>query len=222
MWARGPPGWLYTPGAICQPGLMAERPVHKVGIAPGLLLSMPQLVDPNFHRAVVLMVEHNDEGSFGLILNKPSEMSVRELLEALELEWAGDGELVVGSGGPVMPTTGWVLHQPSAAVGPGAPSLAEGLEHAGTVSITPEVDLSTSPAKLRKIAEAPPGRIRFLLGYAGWGPGQLAAEMASGSWLHADVDPALVFDTPTDEMWATALRTLGVDASSVVQGRGVH
>jgi putative transcriptional regulator len=204
---------------------MVDRPVppvQKVGIAPGLLLSMPQLVDPNFHRAVVLMVEHNDEGSFGLILNKQSDMSVAELLEALELEWKGSDDAKVGSGGPVMPTTGWVLHTPSAAIGDGAATLAEGLERAGTVSITSDVDLSTSPAKLRLIADTPPERIRFLLGYAGWGPGQLAAEMASGSWLHAEVDAALVFDTPPDEMWGCALRSLGIEPSSVVQGRGVH
>jgi putative transcriptional regulator len=198
------------------------RSVDQVGLAPGLLLSMPQLVDENFHRAVVLMIEHNDEGSFGLILNKPSEMTVKELLEALDLEWTGDESVVVGSGGPVMPTSGWVLHRPSPIIGPGAPTLARGLEHDGTVSITPEVDLSTSPAKLRLIAGSPPDRIRFLLGYAGWGPGQLAVEMASGSWLHVDADPALIFETPDDEMWSCALRSLGVDPSSVVQGRGVH
>jgi putative transcriptional regulator len=201
---------------------MSSRQVQHVGLAPGLLLSMPQLVDPNFHRAVVLMVEHNDEGSFGLILNKPSEMSVKELLEALELEWTGSERDVVGSGGPVMPTTGWVLHAPCEVVGRGSATLAEGLERSGTVSITPDVDLSTSPAKLKLIAGDPPARIRFLLGYAGWGPGQLAAEMASGSWLHADVDADLVFDTPPDAMWETALRSLGVDPSSVVVGRGVH
>ena len=201
---------------------MVDRLVHKVGLAPGLLLSMPQLIDPNFHRAVVLMIEHNDDGSFGLILNKPSTMTVKELLEALTLPWHGDEAAVVGSGGPVMPTSGWVLHRPNPAIGPGATTLAHGLEHEGTVSITADVDLSTSPAKLRIIAETPPDRIRFLLGYAGWGPGQLAAEMAAGSWLHADVDPRLIFDTPDDAMWSTALRSLGVDPSSVVQGRGVH
>ncbi len=201
---------------------MADRRVEKVGLAPGLLLSMPQLIDPNFHRAVVLMVEHNEEGSFGLILNKPSSMTVKELLEALELTWTGDADAVVGSGGPVMPTSGWVLHPPSPTIGVGAATLARGLEHEGTISITSDVDLSTSPAKLRRIAETPPDRIRFLLGYAGWGPGQLADEMASGSWLHADVDPGLVFDTPDESMWATALRSLGVDPSAVVQGRGIH
>lgn len=199
-----------------------DRRVEKVGLAPGLLLSMPQLVDPNFHRAVVLMIEHNEQGSFGLILNKPSAMTVKELLEALELGWTGDAEAMVGSGGPVMPTSGWVLHRPSPAIGIGAATLADGLENEGTVSVTSDVDLSTSPGKLKLIAERPPDRLRFLLGYAGWGPGQLAHEMAAGSWLHADVDPALVFDTPDETMWETALRSLGVDPSSVVVGRGVH
>jgi putative transcriptional regulator len=201
---------------------MTDRPVTQVGLAPGLLLSMPHLVDPSFHRAVVLMVEHNDEGSFGLIINRPSEMSVSELLAALELEWNGDDQAIVWSGGPVMPSSGWVLHAPSSEVGPGASSLQHGLEHEGTVSITSEVDLSTSPAKLKVLAGQPPGHIRFLLGYAGWGPGQLADEMALGSWLHADVDPALVFETPHEEMWERALRSIGVNPESIVQGSGVH
>jgi putative transcriptional regulator len=197
--------------------------VHEASIAPGLLVAMPQLVDPNFHRAVVLMIEHNDEGSFGLIVNRPSTMSVSALLGALDMTWRGDNAAVVWTGGPVMPTSGWVLHQPTARVGRGAPTLQSGLETDGTVSFAPGIDLSTSPDKLRVIAAEPPVRTRFLLGYAGWGPGQLASEMARGSWLHADADPAVIFDTPADEMWTRAIRSLGIsNPDAVVQGRGIH
>lgn len=196
--------------------------VHEASIAPGLLVAMPQLVDPNFHRAVVLMVEHNDEGSFGLIVNRPSTMSVSALLGALDMTWRGDDAAVVWTGGPVMPTSGWVLHQPTARVGRGAPTLQSGLESDGTVSFAPGIDLSTSPDKLRVIAAEPPIRTRFLLGYAGWGPGQLASEMARGSWLHADPHPDLVFDTPADALWETALRSLGVAPESLVHSTGIH
>ncbi len=191
-------------------------------LAPGLLLAMPHLADPNFHRAVVLMIEHDDDGSFGLIINRPSTMSVSSLLVALEMSWRGDAGAVVWTGGPVMPTTGWVLHEPSMRVGRGATSLKVGLETDGTVSFAPGLDLSTSPDKLRLIAEEPPGRTRFLLGYSGWGPGQLADEMARGSWLHADADPALIFETPADSLWESALRSLGVSPESIVQGSGIH
>lgn len=194
----------------------------ELSLAPGLLLSMPQMLDPNFTRAVVLMVEHNEDGSFGLILNQQSDMSVGSLLQVLELEWKGDEEAMVWTGGPVMPTSGWVLHEPCEVVGPGAPDLQTGLEEGGTVDIAPGLSLSTSPAKLQAIAAEPPGRVRFLLGYAGWGPGQLAEEMTRGSWLHADVDSELIFETPADDMWETALRSLGVDPDTIVQGRGIH
>jgi putative transcriptional regulator len=183
---------------------------------------MPHLLDPNFTRAVVLMIEHNDDGSFGLIINQPSDMSVASLLQVLDIEWQGDAEACVWTGGPVMPTSGWVLHQPCDAIGPGASDLKTGLEEGGTVDICEGLSLSTSPEKLRVLAAAPPARTRFLLGYAGWGPGQLAEEMTRGSWLHADVDPALIFDTAAEDLWDSALRTLGVDPEAIVQTRGIH
>ena len=148
-------------------------------VAPGLLLSMPHLHDPNFTRAVVLMVEHSDEGSFGLIVNHPSDLPAIEQCAP--------------------------CHRPGE-----------------TLAVAPGIALSTSPDLLRDIAEAPPSRVRFLLGYSGWGPGQLASEMVRGSWLHVEASPELVFDTPADEMWEAALRTLGIDPESLVPGVGVH
>ncbi len=180
-------------------------------IAPGLLLSMPHLLDPHFTRAVVLMIEHSDEGSFGLIINQPSDMTVPSLLDQLDIEWRGDQTAPVWTGGPVMPQTGWVLHEPR----PGA-------DQTDTVEIARGIELSTSQERLREIALAPPSRVRFLLGYAGWGPGQLASEMQQGSWLHADASPRLVFDIEPDEMWASALQSIGVNPASVAPGTGVH
>src|SRR5215510_5305745 len=81
-------------------------------LAPGLLLAMPQLQDPNFTRSVVLMIEHGDSGSFGLVINQPSPIRAIELLDSLGMAWAGDRDAVVWSGGPVSPATGWVLHEP--------------------------------------------------------------------------------------------------------------
>jgi putative transcriptional regulator len=183
---------------------------------------MPHLLDPNFTRAVVLMIEHNDKGSFGLIVNQPSDMTVSTLLQVLDIEWCGKSDDRVWTGGPVMPSSGWVLHQPTAVVGPGAADLQEGLEHSGTVDVAPGLSLSTSPDKLRALAAEPPTRTRFILGYAGWGPGQLAQEMTRGSWLHADIDLDLIFATPHEQMWEAALRTMGVDPEAIVQSRGVH
>jgi putative transcriptional regulator len=193
--------------------------VDEGNVAPGLLLSMPHLVDPNFTRAVVLMIEHTEEGSFGLIVNQPSPMSVISLLDQLDIDWHGDPGAAVWSGGPVMPTTGWVLHEPLRLPPHVDPSDSD---EASTVMVAPGIELSTSPDVLREIALAPPARVRFLLGYAGWGPGQLTTEMVRGSWLHANVSPELVFDIDPALMWDKAMRSIGVDPESLVPGQGVH
>jgi putative transcriptional regulator len=124
----------------------------------------------------------------------------------------------VWSGGPVSPSTGWVLHEPY----PALPAIAK-LGEGSTIHVGPGIALTTSPDALRTIAAAPPERIRLLLGYSGWAAGQLASEMARGSWLHCDADPSLIFDGPADEMWARCVASLGItNEESLVQGRGVH
>jgi putative transcriptional regulator len=189
--------------------------MHETSLAPGLLLAMPQLADPNFARSVVLMIEHGERGSFGLIINQPSPIKATELLDSLSLAWNGQPDALVWSGGPVGRTTGWVLHEPLAVGGEG--------DKPGTAAVGPGIALSTSTDRLRAIAASPPGRVRIFLGYAGWAPGQLAAEMAHGSWIHAEADPALIFEAPADEMWARALRSVGVqNPESLVPSMGVH
>ncbi len=180
-------------------------------IAPGLLLAMPQLEDPNFVRSVLLMVEHNLQGSFGLILNRPSELKVTQVLDSLDIEWGGDEDEVVWSGGPVMPRTGWVLHEP-----------VDLPTDEGHVDIVPGVVLSTSPERLATLAQSPPGRMRFVLGFAGWGSAQLELELASGAWLAAEASAAIVFETPAESMWETVLHSLGIDPAALVSTQGVH
>ncbi|MBX3155793.1 MAG: YqgE/AlgH family protein [Deltaproteobacteria bacterium] len=186
--------------------------VESANLAPGLLLAMPQLSDPNFSRSVVLMIEHSKNGSFGLVINHPSPIKASELLDSLEMSWRGEDSAVVWAGGPVSPSTGWVLHEPVVVAEPGP----------GTIAITSRISLSTSPERLRAIANQPPRNIRLLLGYSGWGPGQLEAEMSRGAWLHASADPELVFDTPADAMWSSAMRSLGINPESLFAARGVN
>ncbi|MEJ7598683.1 MAG: YqgE/AlgH family protein [Kofleriaceae bacterium] len=186
--------------------------MESSNLAPGLLLAMPQLADPNFSRSVVLMIEHSAQGSFGLVLNHPSPIKASELLESLEMSWRGDDAAVVWAGGPVSPSTGWVLHEPVGIALPGQ----------GTIAITPNISLSTSPDRLRAIANAPPRQIRLLLGYSGWGPGQLEQEMSRGAWLHASAEPNLVFETPADALWDGAMRSLGISPESLFAARGVN
>ncbi len=181
-------------------------------LAPGLLLAMPQLADPNFSRAVVLMIEHSAQGSFGLVINHPSPIRASELLESLEMSWRGNADAVVWAGGPVSPSTGWVLHEPADVAPLGR----------GTIAITSSISLSTSPDKLRAIAAMPPRNLRLLLGYSGWGPGQLEQEMSRGAWVHASATPALVFDTPADALWERALGSLGISPASLFASRGTN
>jgi len=114
-------------------------------------------------------------------------------------------------GGPVEPQRTWVLM-----------SEAQGPEDERR-EICPGVVLSVSPALTLQVLQQPPDdRARVLVGYAGWGPGQLEQEIAGSSWLTMDVDPALIFDVPAERMWEVALRRLGTDPAKLQMSPGVH
>ena len=180
-------------------------------LAPGLLLAMPQLPDPNFVRSVVLMVEHNEEGSWGLIVNRPSELPVAEVMGELELDWAGPEDDVVWQGGPVEPYRGCVLHRSGLTLADPEP-----------LEILPGVCLSTLPEQLQLLAGNPDPTLRFILGYAGWGAGQLEGEMTAGAWLLAPATPELIFGSAADEMWNAAIASLGINPTTLVPAEGIH
>lgn len=177
-------------------------------LAPSLLLSMPQLHDPNFTRSVVLLCQHSSEGAFGLVINRPVTTVARVL--APDQEDASEHELEVFIGGPVEPERSWIL------VGE-----EEADEHA--IRVTDGVFLSTSATVLKRIIDhVADSRSRLIAGYAGWGPGQLDTEIAASAWLTTEVQPDLVFDTPADDMWETAIRRLGATPGGLQTGQGVH
>jgi putative transcriptional regulator len=177
-------------------------------LAPSLLLSMPQLQDPNFTRSVVLLCEHAPEGAFGLVLNRPTDVAAASAVH-LDPPVAGANGLRLWLGGPVEPQRGWIL---------------AGEEPAEDARLISEgVYLSSSPQALRRVLEtAGEPRARVLAGYAGWGPGQLDEELAESSWLIADVQPDLIFDIEPPLMWETAIRRLGADPTTLQMSRGVH
>jgi putative transcriptional regulator len=173
-----------------------------------LLLSMPQLQDPNFAKTVVLLCDYGPGGAFGLVLNRPTDMPASDMVR-LEPPVAAGNALPLWIGGPVEPERGWIL------LGDEPPEdfkcLRDGLY------------LSTSPSLLRAVLEATPApRARIIAGYAGWGPGQLDEELAHSSWLMSDVDLDLVFETPADAMWETAIRRMGADPSLLTTSHGIH
>jgi len=181
-------------------------------LAPAFLLSMPQLTDPNSNRTVVLLCKHNDEGAFGLVVNRPLLTSGRIVVN-LEPPVETDRELEVWVGGPVEPQSSWMLVGDDLEDSPGL----------GGMAIVDGLRLSTSRERLRRLLEPnPPPRTRLIVGYAGWGPGQLEAELEESAWLLSDVSRELIFGTPPELMWETAIRRLGADPSALQMSRGVH
>ncbi len=172
---------------------------------------MPQLQDPNFVRSVVLLVHHDEDGTFGLVLNREAEIRAVELCASLGLEWRGDDDAEVGIGGPVQPQTGWVLF------GEGGPSDREGVTR-----VLPGVFCAGSIEVLRELTERPVPEVRLFLGYAGWAPGQLEGELAAGAWLVAPATREVVFAVAPAEMWTRVLRDLGVDPATLVATPGIH
>ena len=174
---------------------------------------MPQLQDPNFHRTVLLMLEHESSASFGLVLNRPVDLQLSDLFRSLQFDWRGDAEATVAWGGPVEPNSGWMLFGDSP------------LLDAETEQVRPVVagvNFGGSMDVFKQVAETPPASLRFLLGYAGWGPGQLEFEIAQGAWLSAEATREVVFDVPAEAMWDHVVRGMGIDPSALVSTTGVH
>jgi putative transcriptional regulator len=177
-------------------------------LAPSLLLSMPQLDDPNFARAVVLLCQHDSDGAFGLVLNRPVTTTAK-IVSQEDPEVSTEQEIEVWIGGPVEPERSWILLAD--------PSLDE-----DAVRVCDGVYLSTSARVLQHVLTERGTRVRLIAGYAGWGPGQLDEEVAASAWLTGDVDLDIVFATPADVMWERAIRRLGAEPGSLQLGTGVH
>ncbi len=178
-------------------------------VSPALLLSMPQLEDPNFSRSVVLLCQHSAEGAWGLVLNRPTGQRAAEVVQ-LDPPLVGDSGLDIWVGGPVEPSRGCIL-------------LGDDPKDPDAVELAAGLFLSGSPRLLRRLLEhAPPRRTRLMMGYAGWGPGQLEAELTQSAWLIGDLDLDLVFDIDAAVMWETAIRRLGADPANLQMSSGIH
>jgi putative transcriptional regulator len=181
----------------------------STSLAPSLLLSMPQLVDPNFNRTVVLLCTHNRHGAFGVVVNRPLVTSGRVVVN-LDPPVSTERELEVWVGGPVEPERSWMI-------------VGDTVGEFDRMKIVDGLYLSTSPDLLRRLLEPqPPPQARLIVGYSGWGPGQLEAELEASAWLMSDVDVDLIFNTPPERMWETAIRRLGADPATLQMSRGVH
>lgn len=178
-------------------------------LAPSLLLSMPQLDDPNFTRSVVLLCQHDNDGAFGLVLNRPVTTTARIVPQG-DPDLATEQEVEVWIGGPVEPERSWILLSD--------PGIDE-----GAIRVCDGVYLSTSARVLEGVLATPDqARARLIAGYAGWGPGQLDEEVAASAWLTGDVDLDIIFRTPAEQMWERAIRRLGAEPGGLQLGSGVH
>jgi putative transcriptional regulator len=170
-----------------------------------LLIAMPTLEDPNFSHSVNFICEHSDEGAMGIMINRPLDVSFREVMEHMELEGKDEvaDNTLVYLGGPIQPDRGFVLHEPLG-------------EWDSTMQITEELGLTTSRDIVASIAQHEgPERYLIALGYAGWGAGQLEEELTKNSWLSVPATSEILFETAHELRWEAAAAILGVDVKNL-------
>ncbi len=172
----------------------------------GMLIAAPKMGDPNFDRTVVLICQHDEHGAVGLVINREGPASVGEVLEKLEIDPALPYTGSTWVGGPVRPGTGFVLWR-------GDVDPDEGWNVGDGIAVSPSAERLSALA-----GHGTP--FALCLGYAGWSPGQLDAEVRSGSWLFIDVDDRIVFDQPMEQRYDAALAQLGLTAATVVMTPG--
>lgn len=178
------------------------------------LIAMPGLEDENFDHTVSLLCEHNEKGAIGLIINRPTELSLLAMLDQMGVKHESIGphdqvhEQMVFWGGPVQPERGFVVHQ--------APGGWE-----SCMPIGGGLYITTSRDVLAAIGEGRgPKEFLVALGYAGWGAGQLESEIMKNSWLNAPASAAVLFDVPARNRWQSATRLLGLDVTQLSSDMG--
>jgi putative transcriptional regulator len=191
---------------VANAAYLNTRPMKTsvTSLAGQLLIAMPQMQDHRFVRSVIFLCAHNEEGAMGLVINKVIDsVTLPELLDKLGIPAAGlAGAARVHAGGPVEEGRGFVLHSDD--------YVEENTLVVGKMALTATLDI------LRAIGRGNgPRKSLLALGYAGWGPGQLDAEMQDNGWLHVPADEAIVFDGEIADKWQRALAKLGVDPLSL-------
>lgn len=164
-------------------------------LAGQLLIASPEMGDPRFYHAVVLVVQHDKEGALGIMINRPvDERSLASLLEAIgERDTGVEGSVRIFTGGPVEPRRGFVVHSAD-------------YRRAETLDVDGRVAMTASPEILRDIGHnRGPKKTLVAFGYTGWGPGQLESELAQHGWFTTPEDPKLIFDEDRGRVWEDAM-----------------
>ena len=203
-------------------GLAQQPPVDEehtamapstLNLANHFLIAMPSMQDPIFGGAVVYVCEHNDQGVLGVVINKPTDMTMDVLFERIDLKVADDMQSEVASepimfGGPVQDDRGFVLHTP-------------GGHYSSSLAVTEDVAFTTSIDVLEAVASGDgPQRLLVSIGYAGWSPGQLEDEISRNGWLTVGADASVMFDLPIEQRYTAAIRLLGIDPMMLASEAG--
>jgi putative transcriptional regulator len=177
-----------------------------------LLVAMPGIGDPRFEKAVIMLCHHDETTAMGLIVNKPRDgLTLGQVLEHLNIPFEPPtGASPVLEGGPVHPDRGYVLHS------------ADFESEEGTRDVAPGIRVSATKEVLEALGDPShaPARFTLMLGYAGWGAGQLEGELARNAWLVAEPDEAILFGDAHEVKWPMAIRQIGIDPCQLVGEMG--
>ena len=178
---------------------------NLISLANHFLIAMPSLADPNFARSVTLICEHSEEGAMGIVINRLTDLRLRDILEQLDIKAKkpATAESAIYLGGPVQNNRGFVLHEP---IG----------NWESTLSVTDMLGVSTSRDILEAIAHnRGPDKYLIALGYAGWGAGQLEREITENSWLSGPASRDILFELPVEHRWKAAAQLMGIDLTTL-------
>jgi len=177
----------------------------ETNLSNHFLIAMPTLQDANFYRTVAYICEHDDEGAMGIIINRPLDLELADILEQMEISPDTPNAIhqPIFSGGPVQPERGFVLHP-------------TGQSWDATNQVTSDISITTSKDILHAIAAGTgPEHSLVALGYAGWGAGQLEQELSENAWLSGPADAEIIFSHPPEQRWKAAAQLLGVDLNLI-------
>jgi len=190
---------------------------QQINLTNQFLIAMPGMGDGTFAGTVVYLCEHTEKGALGLVINKPIDITLKNLFEKVELSLEREdlAEAPVYFGGPVQTERGFVLHEP---IGAGAG--ADG-GYNSSLKIEGGLEMTTSKDVLEALANgAGPKKVLVTLGYSGWAAGQLEDEMSNNGWINVEAQPGIIFDTPVAERYDKALSLLGIDAGMLSSAAG--
>ncbi|MDR1367993.1 MAG: YqgE/AlgH family protein [Candidatus Accumulibacter sp.] len=186
----------------------------SINLTDHFLIAMPAMEDLFFARSLIYIAEHNDQGALGIIVNRPTDMSLSSLLEKINanIETSETVDLSacpVLFGGPVQTDRGFVLHRPLG-------------RWQATLVVNDDVGLTSSRDVLQAFArEGKPHEMMLTLGYSGWGAGQLECEISQNAWLTVPADQRILFETPFEEKLPSAMERLGIDFANF-SGKAGH